>query len=329
MKHFQIWLTLIALAFVSASCAKHRSDSDAGPAYVVTITSELPLAPRSQLCGYVDEVSTGAPAANVEVFVWPPSGPSFAVITDSQGNFCFSPAGKVHAPDGEWRLEATGTLGDSDAFIFDSFPYVREIAVSSDSWMNGEVVSMRLVNVDQAENPTTQVVANSAFKISRLDGTAVELLHSNGSGIVQYQSQLVPGVYLLQGIDNSTGELSPQREVVTLAPNESALGLSFAGQLDNQGSFLPPASRRWWDVRETENVQLRLKFFISQSAHFGGVVDFQDPTGLGFALQVVPGSPSLLWNADVPGDWFARAELQLPTPGITRSEWRRILVLPY
>jgi hypothetical protein len=330
---FRAFLLLLALVVpaVMSSCARHESDDAGGSAaspYVVTITSSLPLAPRSELCGYVDETSTQAPAANVQVMFWPPSGGSFAITTDAMGNFCVSPAGRVHNPNGMWDIRADGPLGQSEVLSFESLPYNMEVAISSDSLMNGEEAWMRLVYVDQAENPTTQVVSNSSFKISRLDGTTVAMLQSNGTGLVQYQSQLVPGIYLVQGIDNSSGELSPLREIATLSPSEAALGLSVAGQLDNQGNFLPPAARRWWDIVETEERQLKLKFFISQSAHFGGVVDFVDPANQSFALQVVPGSASLLWTPDAPGDWYASTELLLPTPGITGSLWRRILVLP-
>ncbi len=328
-RSFLLLLALVASAVLSA-CARHESDDggSATSAYTVTITSSLPLPPRSQLCGYVDETSTQAPAANVQVMFWPPSGGSFAITTDAMGNFCVSPAGRVNNPNGMWDIRADGALGQSEVLSFESLPYNLEVAISSDSLMNGEEAWMRLVYVDQAENPTTQVVSNSSFKISRLDGTTVAMLQSNGAGLVQYQSQLVPGIYLVQGIDNSSGELSPLREIETLSPSEAALGLEVAGQLDNQGNFLPLAARRWWDIVETEERQLKLKFFISQSAHFGGVVDFVDPANQSFALQVVPGSASLLWTPDAPGDWYASTELLLPTPGITGSLWRRILVLP-
>lgn len=324
------FLLLLALLVSAISCARHESDDDGGSAtspYVVTITSSLPLPPRSQLCGYVDKTATQAPAANVQILARSPSGQPFVITTDQMGNFCFSPAGQTQNPNGEWEIRADGALGQSEVLSFESLPYTREIVLTRDTWMNGETAIIRMVAVDQNENPTTNVVPSATFSISR-NGQIVEMLSTDSAGMAIYTSNLLPGVYEIWGSDDWTGDITPIREIVTLAPSEAALGLSVAGQLDEIGSFLPVAERRWWDGRDGEEQQLQLVYFISQSSHIGGFVDLLDPQGQVVSIQVAPGASSVLWTPDRIGDWYGATEINLPSPGLSTSLSRRILVLP-
>ncbi|MBX7144708.1 MAG: hypothetical protein K1X79_09680 [Oligoflexia bacterium] len=293
------------------------------PEYDVVITSALPLAPRTALCGYAVEHGTSNPAPNVSIVLDPPGGlPLANVFTDANGNFCTNPAGFFGDIAGEVFVYVDdGNGGNSDTVSVLISPYTRDILLSSDCWGNGDTVALRVEDVSNGQFRPFEI------KIWDKDGNLIDTVNG-GAGLAFRQNQLVDGVYDLQGRDTGTGEFTPIRRVASLKSFEPALGASVARQLDSLGNALPLSQSREWDGDDGVPRDIGIATYISQSTHLGGTLYAQDPDGFVLTSPIAPGASTVGWQPDLPGVWFVQVEINLPTPGLTTSEWRPVLVFP-
>lgn len=293
------------------------------PEYEVFITSQLPLPARTPLCGYALEYGTNNPVSNLPIVVDLPGGlPLVSVLTDANGEFCITPASVYGDVAGEALLYADdGNGGDSDPVSVFISAYTRDLLLSSDCWGNGETVAIRVEDVSNGQFRPFELKIWDEF------GTLVGT-ENGGAGLVFRMNQLVAGVYDLQGRDTATNEVTPIRRIASLEPFEPALGVSIAHQLDNLGNALPLNQSREWEGEDGVPRDFGIVTYISQSTHLGGTLYAQDPDGYVLTFPISPGASSIGWIPDLPGHWWVQVEVDLPTPGVTVSEWRRVLVLP-
>ena len=318
---------LVALVLILlAGCAKHHSDSSSQqppPGYQVSITSTLPLPPRTPLCGVVTEALVGGspPAQGVRVGISRPGAGPFFVITDLDGRFCISPAGFVSDDAGLWTVVADGSSGHSAPISIVVSRYEFDIAISRDIWLNGERIAFRVVRVVN-NAPTTTSVNQATFTILRF-GVPVEVFSTGPGGVAFYTSNLVPGEYTLWARDDQTNKVTPLRQVLTLPPTPGALGASTARSLDNQGLFTP--APEWWDRKVGVDVPIEFVYYTSQSSHSGGSIALIGATPA--TIPIGAGVQGYRWTPTEPGDWIVQLRLLLPA-GESTSLWRRVLVAP-
>ena len=316
--------SIVLLLILLAGCAKHHHESNQPPpGYLVTITSTVPLPPRTPLCGLVQEVliNGAPPAQGVRVGISRPGAGIFFVTTDMEGRFCISPAGFVTDDAGPWQVVADGPSGRSDPISIEVSAYERDIAISRDVWFNGEQIAFRVVTVENGV-PTTTSVNHATFTILRF-GVPVEIFSTGAGGVAFYTSNLVPGEYTLWARDDQTEVVTPMRQILTLPPGPGALGASTARSLDNQGNFTP--APEWWDRKVGVDVPIEFVYYTSQSSHAGGSVAF-----IGSSPATVPiaaGIQGYPWTPAQSGDWLVQLRLNLPS-GEATTLWRRVLVTP-